>query len=124
MITDPESDADQVMEFVGGLMLRLEGLHKKAFTYKSYQKSFKVYTCVYRDTSYSLYTHSLLCIHTKRYKRIHSSRRPSSYYAEFPLCITHPLSSLTPSSSTHIPSHIHHTHTGVLCIYMCMFLYM
>ena len=42
MITDPESNADQVMEFVGGLMARLEGLHKKAFTYKSYQKNFKV----------------------------------------------------------------------------------
>ena len=39
---DPESDADQVMEFVGGLMTRLEGLQKKAFTYKSYQKNFKV----------------------------------------------------------------------------------
>ena len=39
---DPESNAEQVMEFVGGLMVRLEGLHKKAFTYKSYQKNFKV----------------------------------------------------------------------------------
>ena len=41
---DPESNAEQVMEFVGGLMVRLEGLHKKAFTYKSYQKNFKVCT--------------------------------------------------------------------------------
>ena len=43
---DPNSDADQVMEFVGGLMERLEGLQKKAFTYKSYQKNFKVHVCV------------------------------------------------------------------------------
>lgn len=42
MITDPESDGDVVMEFVSGLMSRLEGLQKKAFTYKSYQKNFKV----------------------------------------------------------------------------------
>lgn len=42
MITDPESDGDVVMEFVGGLMSRLDGLQKKAFTYKSYQKNFKV----------------------------------------------------------------------------------
>ena len=48
MITDPESDGQEVMEFVGGLLSRLEGLHKKAFTYKSYQKNFKVclYHCV------------------------------------------------------------------------------
>lgn len=45
MITDPESDAEKVMDFVGGLISRLEALHKKAFTYKSYQKNFKV--CVY-----------------------------------------------------------------------------
>ena len=42
MIMDPESSAEQVMEFVGGLLARLEGLQKKAFTYKSYQKNFKV----------------------------------------------------------------------------------
>ena len=44
MVTDPESDGDKVLEFVGGLMSRLEGLHKKAFTYKSYQKTFKACT--------------------------------------------------------------------------------
>ena len=43
MITDPDSDAEHVMEFVGGLMSRLEGLQKKAFTCKSYQKTFKVH---------------------------------------------------------------------------------
>lgn len=47
MITDPESNPDEVLEFVGGLMAQLEGLHKKAFTYKSYQKNFKVNKCLY-----------------------------------------------------------------------------
>ena len=52
MITDPESDGDMVMEFVGGLMARLDGLHKKAFTYKSYQKNFKVHVhCIHSGTS-------------------------------------------------------------------------
>ena len=52
MITDPESNTDQVMEFVGGLMARLEGLHKKAFTYKSYQKNFKVVLYVVCDLTF------------------------------------------------------------------------
>ena len=60
MITDPESNADQVMNFVSGLMARLEGLHKKAFTYKSYQKNFKVAhgTCMMSSSCFhSMYTH-------------------------------------------------------------------
>ena len=61
MITDPESNANQVMEFVGRLMARLEGLHKKAFTYKSYQKNFKVAhgTCMMSYSCFhSMYTHT------------------------------------------------------------------
>ena len=62
MITDPESNADQVMEFVGGLMARLEGLHKKAFTYKSYQKNFKV--MISHSTAHCINTvHSKLLWH-------------------------------------------------------------
>ena len=42
LITDPESDGEKVLEYVGGLLARLDSLHKKASTYKSYQKNFKV----------------------------------------------------------------------------------
>ena len=55
MITDPDSDAEHVMEFVGGLMSRLEGLQKKAFTCKSYQKTFKVHENIH------IPYHSWLC---------------------------------------------------------------
>ena len=44
MILDPESDGEQVLDYVGGLLSKLEGLQEKAFTYKSFQKSFKVTT--------------------------------------------------------------------------------
>jgi len=42
MILDPESEGSKVLEYVGGLLSRMDGLQEKAFTYKSYQKSFKV----------------------------------------------------------------------------------
>lgn len=42
MILDPESEGSKVLEYVGGLLSQMDGLQEKAFTYKSYQKSFKV----------------------------------------------------------------------------------
>ena len=42
MILDPESSGDSVLKFVGELLLKLDQLQSKAFTYKNYQKNFKV----------------------------------------------------------------------------------
>ena len=42
MILDPESEGAKVLEYVGSLLSRLDGLQSKAFTYKTYQKNFKV----------------------------------------------------------------------------------
>ncbi len=44
MILDAESDGVKVLGFVGELLGKLDSLQEKAFTYKSYQKSFKVST--------------------------------------------------------------------------------
>ena len=52
IILDPESDGERVLSFVGGLLSKLNALQDKAFTYKSYQKSFKVSTI-----------HSILRVH-------------------------------------------------------------
>ena len=43
MILDPESEGDKVLEFVGDLLSKLDGLQGKAYTYKTYQKNFKVF---------------------------------------------------------------------------------
>ena len=59
LITDPESDGDKVLEYVGGLLTRLDSLHKKASTYKSYQKTFKV--CVRRFESFVCFCMIVLC---------------------------------------------------------------
>ena len=42
MILDPESDGEAVLTFVGELLSKLDQLQTKAFTYKNYQKNFKV----------------------------------------------------------------------------------
>lgn len=44
MILDVDSDGEKVLSYVGDLMGRLDALQEKAFTYKSYQKAFKVNT--------------------------------------------------------------------------------
>lgn len=42
MILNPESPGDEVLGYVGDLLSRLDVLQSKAFTYKNYQKNFKV----------------------------------------------------------------------------------
>ena len=42
MILDPESSSENVLKFVGELLSKLDQLQTKAFTYKNYQKNFKV----------------------------------------------------------------------------------
>ncbi len=42
MILDPETESDKVLDYVGSLLSKLDELQSKAFTYKTYQKNFKV----------------------------------------------------------------------------------
>ncbi len=42
MILDPDTESDKVLEYVGSLLSTLDELQSKAFTYKTYQKNFKV----------------------------------------------------------------------------------
>ena len=42
MILDPQSEGSEVLKYVGDLLSQMERLQEKAFTYRSYQKTFKV----------------------------------------------------------------------------------
>ena len=42
MILDPSSDKDRVVSLLKKLLNQMEELQQRAFTYKSYQKNFKV----------------------------------------------------------------------------------
>ena len=42
MILDPQSEGSKVLDYVRDLLSQMEQLQERAFTYRSYQKSFKV----------------------------------------------------------------------------------
>ena len=42
MILSPEAEVEKVTQYVGGLLERLDDLQKKAYSFKTYQKTFKV----------------------------------------------------------------------------------
>ena len=42
MVLDPEAEEVKVRSLLGDLLGKLDSLHQKAVTYKSYQKNFKV----------------------------------------------------------------------------------
>ena len=44
MILSPETEGEKAMQYVGGLLERLDELQKKAFSFKTYQKTFKVHS--------------------------------------------------------------------------------
>ena len=42
MILDPTCDGEKILDYLAGLLTKLNDLQDKAFQYKSYQKNFKV----------------------------------------------------------------------------------
>ena len=46
MILDPTCDGEKNLNYLGGLLAKLNALQDKAFQYKSYQKKFKVNTYI------------------------------------------------------------------------------
>ena len=46
MILSAETEGEKAIQYVGGLLERLDELQKKAYSFKAYQKTFKVGDCM------------------------------------------------------------------------------
>ena len=61
-ILDSSSQSDDIIQYLGALIEKMDSLNNLAFTYKSYQKNFKVFNrnIVYIDCRYTVVLNNII----------------------------------------------------------------